>query len=161
MKHKMEDAVAATKAAIAEGIVAGGGTAFVKAALVASEQFKKEESKVENDFKAGYLTVIKALEEPLRQIVGNAGMSDASVVLNKVSEEKSAHAGYNAATDSYESDMLKAGIIDPLKVTRTALENAVSVAALLLTTEAAVVDLPEEKKVPDMSAMGGGMPGMM
>lgn len=163
MKHKMEDAVAATKAAVAEGIVAGGGTALVKAALEAGERFKKEESKVENDFKAGYLTVIKALEEPLRQIASNAGMSDASVVLNSVMGNKGINAGYNAATDHYEADMLKAGIIDPLKVTRTALENAVSVASLLLTTEAAVVDLPEEKKTPDMSGMasGMGMPGMM
>lgn len=163
MKHKMEDAVAATKAAVAEGIVAGGGTALVKAALEASEKFKKDEHRVENDFKAGYMTVIKALEEPLRQIVTNAGMSDASVVLNAVVNTKGANAGYNAAKDTYEADMLKVGIIDPLKVTRTALENSVSVAALLLTTEAAVVDLPEEKKTPDMSGMGGGMgmPGMM
>lgn len=161
MKHKMEDAVAATKAAIAEGIVAGGGTALVKAALEAGERFKKNEANTDNDFKAGYLTVIKALEEPLRQIVSNAGMSDASVVLNTVTSTKGVNAGYNAAKDGYEADMLKAGIIDPLKVTRTALENAVSVAALLLTTEAAVVDLPEEKKMPDMSGMGGGMPGMM
>lgn len=163
MKHKMEDAVAATKAAIAEGIVAGGGTALVKAAREVAEKFKREESKVENDFKAGYMTVIKALEEPLRQIASNAGMSDASVVLNNVTTTKGVNAGYNAATDSYEADMLKAGIIDPLKVTRTAVENAVSVAALLLTTEAAVVDLPEEKKAPDMSGMGAGMgmPGMM
>lgn len=163
MKHKMEDAVAATKAAVAEGIVAGGGTALVKAALEAGEKFKKDEHRVENDFKAGYMTVIKALEEPLRQIVTNAGMSDASVVLNTVVNTKGVNAGYNAAKDTYEADMLKVGIIDPLKVTRTALENSVSVAALLLTTEAAVVDLPEEKKAPDMSAMGGGMgmPGMM
>ena len=128
--------------------------------MVAGERFRKEE-KVDNDFKAGYMTVIKALEEPLRQIVTNAGMSDASVVFNQVVATKGVNAGYNAATDSYETDMLKVGIIDPLKVTRTALENAVSVAALLLTTEAAVVDLPEEKKMPDMSALGGGMPGMM
>lgn len=163
MKHKMEDAVAATKAAVAEGIVAGGGTALVKAALEAGEKFKKDEHRVENDFKAGYMTVIKALEEPLRQIVANAGMSDASVVLNTVVNTKGINAGYNAVKDIYEADMLKVGIIDPLKVTRTALENSVSVAALLLTTEAAVVDLPEEKKTPDMSGMGGGMgmPGMM
>ncbi len=163
MKHKMEDAVAATTAAIAEGIVAGGGTALAKAALTVNEQFKRQENKADNDFKAGYMTVVKALEEPLRQIVTNAGMSDASVVLNQVMSEKGTNAGYNAATDRYEGDMLKAGIIDPLKVTRTALENAVSVAALLLTTEAAVVELPEEKKTPDMSGMasGMGMPGMM
>ncbi|TXH01383.1 MAG: chaperonin GroEL [Candidatus Moraniibacteriota bacterium] len=162
MKHKMEDAVAATKAAIAEGIVAGGGTALVKAAREVGERFGQAD-KEENDFKAGYTTVLKALEEPLRQIVSNAGMSDASVVLNAVLDTKGVHAGYNAATDQYETDMLKVGIIDPLKVTRTALENAVSVAALLLTTEAAVVELPEEKKTPDLSGMGGGMgmPGMM
>ncbi len=155
MKHKMEDAVAATKAAIAEGIVAGGGTALVKASVEVGEKFKKTEAKAEDDFRAGYLTVLKALEEPLRQIVSNAGLSDASVVMNQVVANKGVNFGYNALTDTYETDMLKAGIIDPLKVTRTALENAVSVAALLLTTEAAVVDLPEEKK--DMPA---GMPGM-
>lgn len=155
MKHKMEDAVAATKAAIAEGIVAGGGTALVKASIEVGEKFKKAEAKTEDDFRAGYLTVLKALEEPLRQIVSNAGLSDASVVMNQVVANKSANYGYNALSDKYEADMLKAGIIDPLKVTRTALENAVSVAALLLTTEAAVVDIPEEKK--DMPA---GMPGM-
>lgn len=156
MKHKMEDAVAATKAAIAEGIVAGGGTALVKAALEVSEKFKKQSTKTEDDYRAGYMTVIKALEEPLRQIVSNAGLSDASVVLNQVIANKGVNYGYNALHDSYEADMLKAGIIDPLKVTRTALENAVSVAALLLTTEAAVVDLPEEKK----ETGGAGMPGM-
>ncbi len=161
MKHKMEDAVAATKAAIAEGIVAGGGTALVKASVEVSEKFKKTEAKAADDFRAGYVTVLKALEEPLRQIVSNAGLSDASVVLNQVVANKGANYGYNALSDAYESDMLKAGIIDPLKVTRTALENAVSVAALLLTTEAAVVDLPEEKKdAPSMPGMGG-MGGMM
>lgn len=161
MKHKMEDAVAATKAAIAEGIVAGGGTAFVKASLEVAEQFQKSEGKREDDFRAGYLTVVKALEEPLRQIVTNAGYRDASVVLNEVTSEKGKYYGYNALHDTFEADMLKAGIIDPLKVARTALENAVSVASLLLTTEAAVVDLPEEKKdVAPMPGMGG-MGGMM
>ncbi len=161
MKHKMEDAVAATKAAIAEGIVAGGGTALVKASIEVSEKFKKVETKSADDFRAGYMTVLKALEEPLRQIVSNAGLSDASVVLNQVVANKGTNYGYNALSDAYEPDMLKAGIIDPLKVTRTALENAVSVAALLLTTEAAVVDLPEEKKdAPAMPGMGG-MGGMM
>jgi chaperonin GroEL len=161
MKHKMEDAVAATKAAIAEGIVAGGGTALVKASVEVSEKFKKAGTKAADDFRAGYTTVLKALEEPLRQIVSNAGLSDASVVLNQVVANKGVNYGYNALSDAYEGDMLKAGIIDPLKVTRTALENAVSVAALLLTTEAAVVDLPEEKKdAPGMPGMGG-MGGMM
>ncbi len=161
MKHKMEDAVAATKAAIAEGIVAGGGTALVKAVVEVSAKFKKTEATVEADYRAGYMTVLKALEEPLRQIVSNAGLSDASVVLNQVISNKSVNYGYNALHDAYEADMLKAGIIDPLKVTRTALENAVSVAALLLTTEAAVVDLPEEKKESAAMPGMGGMGGMM
>lgn len=162
MKHKMEDAVAATKAAIAEGIVAGGGTALVKASVEMTEKFKKTEAKAADDFRAGYMTVLKALEEPLRQIVSNAGLSDASVVLNQVVSNKGTNYGYNALSDAYEGDMLKAGIIDPLKVTRTALENAVSVAALLLTTEAAVVDLPEEKKDATAGMPGmGGMGGMM
>ncbi len=158
MKHKMEDAVAATKAAIAEGIVLGGGVAFLKTARAVHENFLKTAAKHDNDYQSGYLTVLKALEEPLRQIVNNAGQQDAAVVMNKILEEsaKKPNHGYNALEDRYESDMFKAGIIDPLKVTRTALENAVSVAALLLTTEAAVVDLPEEKK----DVAQGGMPGM-
>ncbi|QQR77277.1 MAG: chaperonin GroEL [Candidatus Moraniibacteriota bacterium] len=155
MKHKMEDALAATKAAVEEGIVSGGGTAFAKAVATLSDQMKKRDFD-NHEFRAGYETLLKALNEPLRQIVRNAGEQDAAVVLSEVVSEKGANYGYNAATNSYESDMIKAGIIDPLKVTRTALENAVSVAALLLTTEAAVVDLPEEK--PEMP--GGGMPGM-
>ncbi|NTW15695.1 MAG: chaperonin GroEL [Candidatus Moranbacteria bacterium] len=159
MKHKMEDAVAATKAAIEEGIVAGGGTALAKAAAtVAAAHAKKEEG---HEFKAGYETLLRALAEPLRQIAANAGEEDPAVVLNKVTEGKGMNFGYDASENRYVDDMVKAGIIDPLKVTRTALENAVSVAALLLTTEAAVVDLPEEKK-PAMPDMGGmGMGGMM
>ncbi|QQS16143.1 MAG: chaperonin GroEL [Candidatus Moraniibacteriota bacterium] len=155
MKHKMEDALAATKAAVEEGIVSGGGTAFAKAVAMLAEQMKKRTFD-NHEFRAGYETLLKALNEPLRQIVKNAGEQDAAVVLSEVVREKGANYGYNAATNSYEADMIKAGIIDPLKVTRTALENAVSVAALLLTTEAAVVELPEEK--PEMP--GGGMPGM-
>jgi chaperonin GroEL len=125
------------------------------------ENFLKSGLKADNDYQSGYMTVLKALEEPLRQIVSNAGQQDAAVVMNKILEEsaKKPNHGYNALEDRYESDMFKAGIIDPLKVTRTALENAVSVAALLLTTEAAVVDLPEEKKdaAPGMGGMGGMM----
>jgi len=159
MKHKMEDAVAATKAAIEEGIVSGGGTALAKAAAtVAAAHAKKEEG---HEFKAGYETLLRALAEPLRQIAANAGEEDPAVVLNKVTEGKGANYGYDASANRYVEDMVKAGIIDPLKVTRTALENAVSVAALLLTTEAAVVDIPEEKGkgggMPDMSGMGGMM----
>ncbi len=145
MKHKMEDALAATKAAVEEGIVAGGGTVLVKAASVLSA--KNPETRGEShEYRAGYETLLKALEEPLRQIVSNAGKKDPAVVLNKVVEAKNVNYGYNAEKDMYEEDMLKSGIIDPLKVTRTALENAVSVAAMLLTTEAAVADKPEKKE---------------
>lgn len=145
MKHKMEDAVNATKAAIEEGIVAGGGTALAKAAgVVAAAHAKKEYES--HEYQAGYETLLKALSDPLRQIAANAGEQDPAVVLAKVVEAKGINFGYDASDDTYKEDMIKAGIIDPLKVTRTALENAVSVAALLLTTEAAVVDLPEEKK---------------
>ena len=162
MKHKMEDAVAATKAAIEEGIVSGGGTALVKAAATVSAAHEGTDES--HEYRAGYESLLKALSEPTRQIVANAGEEDPAVVLNKVLESKNPNAGYNAAEGTYVDDMIKAGIIDPLKVTRTAIENAVSVAALLLTTEAAVVDLPEEKKdapaMPDMSGMGG-MGGMM
>lgn len=156
MKHKMEDAVNATKAAIEEGIVAGGGTALVKAAAAVAGSLPKNE---DHEFRAGFEALLKALNEPLKQIATNAGEQDAAVVLNKVIEAKGVNAGYNAKDNIYVDDMIKAGIIDPLKVTRTALENAVSVSALLLTTEAAVVDIPEEKKseLPDMSGMGGMM----
>jgi chaperonin GroEL len=158
MKHKMEDAVNATKAAIEEGIVAGGGVALVKAASEVTAKYAKHS--IENhEYRAGYETLLKALSEPLRQIADNAGEQDAAVVLNEVLLGKGANFGYNALENRYENDMVQAGIIDPLKVTRLALENAVSVAALLLTTEAAVVDLPEEKK--DMPMPGAGGMGMM
>ena len=159
MKHKMEDAVNATKAAIEEGIVAGGGTALAKAAATVSAAHAKKEYE-SHEYKAGYETLLRALSDPLRQIAANAGEQDPAVVLAKVVESKGANFGYNASNDTYEEDMVKAGIIDPVKVTRTALESAVSVAALLLTTEAAIVDLPEEKKE---HSHGGGMDmsGMM
>ncbi|MFZ3032008.1 MAG: chaperonin GroEL [Candidatus Moraniibacteriota bacterium] len=155
MKHKMEDAVAATKAAIEEGIVAGGGVALVKASVKTLEAFKKKKEFSDthfSDYKAGYMTVLSAVNEPLLQIVRNAGEME-QVVYEKVATSKSPYSGYNVLSGKYEEDMLKAGIIDPLKVTRTALESAVSVAALLLTTEAAIVE--EEKEEP-----AGGMPSM-
>lgn len=154
VKHKMEDAVAATKAAVEEGVVAGGGTALAKAAAAVTTQSNKVE--MSHEYRAGYEALLKALSEPLRQIAANAGEEDPAVVLNEVIKNKGANYGYNAAVNTYEADMIKSGIIDPLKVTRTALENAVSVAALLLTTEAAVTELPQEKE----PAMPGGMPGM-
>jgi len=160
MKHKMEDALAATKAAVEEGIVSGGGTALVQAV---AELLKKKKNTKNHEFNAGYETLLNALSEPLRQIVSNAGEKDAAVVLNEVMSNPKANYGYNAFEDTFEEDMIQSGIIDPLKVTRTALENAISVSAMLLTTEAVVADKPEEKGAGDAAAaagMGGGMPGM-
>ncbi len=158
MKHKMEDAVSATKAAIEEGIVAGGGTALVKASAKALEAVKKRREFADPqsaDWKAGYLAVLSAVNEPLMQMVRNAGGAE-QVVFDRVVSGKSAYSGYNVLSATYEDDMLKAGIIDPLKVTRSALENAVSVASLLLTTEAAVVEEEKpEAPAPSMPGMGG------
>jgi len=154
MKHKMDDALAATKAAVEEGIVAGGGTALAKAVAILEDE---DLSKKTHEYKAGYETLLKALSDPLKQIVKNAGKQDPAVVLNKIVENKNINYGYNAQKDSFETDMVKSGIIDPLKVTRTALENAVSVAAMLLTTEAAVTDKPEKK---DNNSHSAGMPDM-
>jgi chaperonin GroEL len=150
VQHRVEDAVEATKAALEEGIVAGGGVALV-------DSIKQLDSlKVADDEKIGVAILRKALEIPMRQIAENAGM-DGSVVVEAVKKSPPGM-GYNAATGDYV-DMIKAGIIDPLKVTRSALQNASSVAAMLLTTEVAVVEKPE----PKSSAMGGGggMPGGM
>ena len=151
-KDRVDDALHATRAAVEEGIVAGGGVAFVRA--------KKVLEKVTTnslDETTGVQIVAKAIESPLRTIVENAG-GEGSVVINKVMEGK-ANYGYDAKGDAYV-DMLKAGIIDPKKVTRIALENAASVAGMILTTECALVDIKED--APAMPPMGGGgMPGMM
>jgi len=157
IKHKMEDALAATRAAVEEGIVAGGGVALVKAA---KELADKKHDKQNQDFKAGYESMIRSLSEPLKQIVLNAGKKSADVVLDKVLSEDGINFGYDAGEDKFVSDMIKSGIIDPLKVTRTALENAVSVSAMLLTTEAVVTDLPEKKDDHGHGSMAG-MGGMM
>lgn len=151
-KARVEDALHATRAAVEEGIVPGGGVALLRS--IAS--LKKVD--VNEDEKVGINILKKALEEPIRQISENAG-NEGSVVVNKVMGKDGAY-GYNAQTNAYE-DLLKAGVIDPTKVTRTALENAASIAALLLTTEAVVADTPEKDKpaMPDMG--GGGMPGGM
>ncbi len=151
-KDRVDDALAATRAAVEEGIVPGGGVAYIRA-TAALENMKGEN----DDQTTGIQIVKRAIEEPLRQIVGNAG-GEGSVVVNKVREGKGAF-GYNARDDRYE-DMLKAGIIDPTKVSRVALENAVSIASMLLTTECVLA----EKKMPEppMPAMpAGGMGGMM
>ena len=156
-KDRVDDALHATRAAVEEGIVAGGGVAFVRAKKVL------EKIKTENmDEKTGVQIVYKAIEAPLRTIVANAG-GEGSVVIAKVIDGK-ANFGYDAKTETYV-DMLKAGIIDPKKVTRIALENAASVAGMILTTECALNDIPEENNggggagMP--GGMGGGMPGMM
>jgi chaperonin GroEL len=158
IKHKMEDALAATKAAVEEGIVAGGGAALAKAASSLAGKLKNIKN---HEVRSGYETLLKALSEPARQIAANAGERDAAVVLNEITSQTGMNYGYNAAKDSFEEDMIQAGIIDPLKVTRTALENAVSVSAMLLTTEAAITDKPEEKPAPAMNPGMGGMGGMM
>lgn len=153
-KDRFDDALAATRAAIEEGIIPGGGVALIRAAQ------SLESVDCENeDQETGVAIVRRALEEPLRQIVENAGM-EGSVVVNKVKEGKADY-GFNAATEVYES-LYKAGVIDPTKVTRIALENAASVAGMLLTTECVLVEHKEENPQPPMPPMGGGgMPGMM
>lgn len=150
-QHRVEDAKEATRAAIEEGVVAGGGTALVQAAKVV------ENLKVTGDEKIGADIVRRALEAPAWQIAENAGMKG-DVIVAEIAEEK-AGVGYDAQNDKFVS-MLEAGIIDPLKVTRSALQNAASVAAMILTTEAAVTDLPEKKDAMPMPPMGGGMGGM-
>jgi chaperonin GroEL len=141
-KHRVEDALSATRAAIEEGIVSGGGTALVQAVNVLD---KADISDLSDDAKVGFKIVKRALEEPIRQIVENGGV-DGAVVADKVKNEKKG-VGFDAAKMEY-TDMVKAGIIDPAKVTRSALQNAASVASLLLTTECAITDLPEKNPPP-------------
>ncbi|MFA6897503.1 MAG: chaperonin GroEL [Patescibacteria group bacterium] len=162
-KHKVEDALAATKAAVEEGIVAGGGTALVKAGVAVAKKFADGKVDLKNqgfedETAAGVKILLRALEEPLRQIVQNAGKEEGAVIANFVKSDKAKNSGYNAVTNKTESDMVAAGIIDPVKVTRTALENAISVSAMLLTTEVAVTDAPEKERHDHGNAgMGGGM----
>ena len=153
-KDRVDDALHATRAAVEEGIVPGGGVALVRAAKALNS------IKVENeDEKTGVQIISKAIEAPIRQIVANAG-GEGAVIVSKIQEGK-ADFGYNAKTDTFEH-MLEAGIIDPTKVTRVALENAASVAGMLLTTECVLADISEENPMPPMGGgMPGGMPGMM
>ena len=141
----------ATRAAVEEGIVPGGGVALVRAAK-ALEKFKVSESNgnADEDEQIGVTIVRRALEEPLRQIAQNAGFEGA-VVVERVRAEKNENFGFNAATGEY-GDLVKAGVIDPAKVTRTALQNAASIAGLMLTTEALVSEIPEEDKSSSPSA---------
>jgi chaperonin GroEL len=153
-KARVEDALHATRAAVEEGIVPGGGVALVRCIPAVQTLI----GTLSGDERTGAQIVLRALEEPLRQIVANAG-EEGAVVIAKVLESKESHYGYNALTSKFE-DLVKAGVIDPTKVTRTALQNAASIAALLLTTEALVVEIPEPKAAPAGGGHGGGMDGM-
>jgi chaperonin GroEL len=150
-KARVEDALHATRAAVEEGIVAGGGVALIRA------QSALDKLRGTDDEKIGVDIVRRALEEPIRMIAQNAG-AEGSIVVARVKESKEKNFGYNAASDSYE-DLVKSGVIDPTKVTRTALQNAASIAGLLLTTECVVVEKKEEKPAP-AAPPGGGMGGM-
>ena len=160
LKDKIEDAVNATKAAIAEGIVPGGGAALAK---VGEKLTKRIDPKAHDEYTIGYRILLTALSAPLLQIASNAGREDGAVILKEVVSKGGAW-GFDASKESDEAhivDMYEAGIIDPVKVTRSCVENSASAAAVLLTTEAAVADLPEEKKAsPAGGGMGGGMDDM-
>jgi chaperonin GroEL len=160
-KARVEDAMNATRAAVEEGIVPGGGVVLIRAAK-ALEKFKLFETDKDGDVigdedeQIGVNIVKRALEEPLRQIVANAGLEGA-VIVEKVRAEKNPNVGYNAATEVFE-DLVAAGVIDPAKVTRCALQNAASIAGLMLTTEALISEIQEDHKPGEMSGgMGGGM----
>jgi len=151
-KARVEDALHATRAAVEEGIVPGGGVALLRA-QGALKGLKLDDS----DEQIGVDIVRRAVEEPLRMIVQNAG-GEGSIVVEKIRSSKDKNFGYNALTDTYE-DLVSSGVIDPTKVTRTALQNAASIAGLLLTTEAIVVEKKEDKPAPAAPG-GGGMGGM-
>jgi chaperonin GroEL len=153
-KARVEDAMHATRAAVEEGIVPGGGVALVRSAKDVDELIKT----LQGDEKIGAQIVRRAIEEPLRQIVQNAG-EEGAVVVGKIHESKDTNYGYNAGTNAYE-DLVKAGVIDPTKVTRTALQNAASIAGLMLTTEAMVSEIPEPRAAAPAGGHGGGMEGM-
>jgi chaperonin GroEL len=157
LKLKVEDAVNATKAAIEEGIVPGGGVALIKAlSKLEGTQVKSPVASFEKEFQVGFKILLKALEAPLKQIAVNAGRDDGSVIVDKVKAGKG-NMGYDALADEMIPDMIAAGIVDPVKVTRSGVENAASAAAILLTTEVAIAEEPKEEKTggaPDMGGMG-------
>jgi chaperonin GroEL len=155
-KARVEDAMHATRAAVEEGIVPGGGVALVRAAKALDKFLTNKAGEGDPDEQIGVNIVRRALEEPLRQIVQNAG-KEGAVVVERVRSDKGENFGFNAQTEEY-GDLVKAGVIDPAKVTRTALQNAASIAGLMLTTEAMVSELPEDDK--GSPAMPGGMGGM-
>ena len=152
-KARVEDAMHATRAAVEEGIVPGGGVALLRCVPAVETVIKG----LEGDEKIGANIIKRALEEPLRLIVSNAG-EEGAVVIGKIRDSKDTNYGYNAGTDVYE-DLVKAGVIDPTKVTRTALQNAASIAGLMLTTEAMISEIPEKKESAG-GGHGGGMEGM-
>lgn len=155
MKLKVEDAVNATKAAVEEGIVPGGGAALVKAgAKVSSMKIAAPSADIADEFQVGVKVLLKSLEAPIRQIAVNAGRDDAAVIIEQVRDEKN-NRGYDANANKIIDDMLKEGIIDPVKVTRTGIERAASAAAILLTTEVAIADEPKEEKPMPSPGMGG------
>jgi chaperonin GroEL len=155
-KARVEDAMHATRAAVEEGIVPGGGVALVRAAKALDKFLTNKEGEGDPDEQIGVNIVRRALEEPLRQIVQNAG-KEGAVVVERVRSDKGENFGFNAQTEEY-GDLVKAGVIDPAKVTRTALQNAASIAGLMLTTEAMVSEIPDDDK--GSPAMPGGMGGM-
>jgi chaperonin GroEL len=144
----------ATRAAVEEGIVPGGGVALVRCSAEVDKLIKT----LEGDEKIGASIIRRAIEEPLRMIAHNAG-EEGAVVIGKINESKDTNFGYNAGTGAYE-DLVKAGVIDPTKVTRTALLNAASIAGLMLTTEAMVSEIPEPKQAAPAGGHGGGMGDM-
>jgi chaperonin GroEL len=156
-KARVEDALHATRAAVEEGIVAGGGTALIRA-LKAACDAKCCSAAANEDEKTGMGIVARAIEAPLRQLVANAGR-EAALVVENVKNHKDGY-GYNVATGEYE-DLIAAGVVDPTKVTRTALQNAASIAGLLLTTECLVTELPEKEKPAPAGGHDHGMGGMM
>lgn len=153
-KLRIEDALAATRAAVEEGIVPGGGTAFINASGALEALIEKSEG----DVRTGMKIILKSIEEPIKQIAINAGL-EGSVIVEKV-KNSDAGIGFDALKEEYV-DMIERGIVDPTKVTRSALQNAASVAAMVLTTESAMTDLPDSGDNMDMGGMGGGMPGGM
>jgi chaperonin GroEL len=150
-KSRVDDAMHATRAAVEEGVIPGGGVTLLRSGKVL------DALKLEGDKAVGVKILRKVIEEPVKQIAKNAG-KDGSVIVDRLKKEE-IKIGYNAKTDKFE-DLFKAGVIDPTKVTRTALQNAASIVGLILTTEAIVADKPEKKDHPPMPPMGGGMGGM-
>jgi chaperonin GroEL len=155
-KARVEDAMHATRAAVEEGIVPGGGVVLIRVAKVLDKfkPFDDEESTGDPDEQIGVNIVKRALEEPLRQIVANAG-KEGAVIVERVRSEKNANVGYNVITEKFE-DLIAAGVIDPAKVTRSALQNAASIAGLMLTTEALISEFQDDNK-PDLASGGTGM----